>query len=128
MQDLFEQLLNGNEEEFYKAVREIYAGLPTYSRIPKKQVLPLLRLIFFNELVKDMESIQKNVDNPYSIKIDEQIDIPKILHNTIETYYKLLIGEEGKGREEFVKMITMNPERTAEQESRGLLKKIFKRT
>ncbi len=128
MQDLFEQLLNGNEEEFYKAVREIYAGLPTYSRIPKKQVLPLVRLIFFNEVVKEMTKVQKSTDNPYSIKIDESLDITKILDNTIESYYKLLIGEEGKGREEFVKMITMNPERTAEQESRGLLKKIFKRT
>ncbi len=121
-------MLNGNEEEFYKAVREIYAGLPTYSRIPKKQVLPLVRLIFFNEVVKEMTKVQKSIDNPYSIKIDESLDITKILDNTIESYYKLLIGEEGKGREEFVKMITMNPERTAEQESRGLLKKIFKRT
>ncbi len=128
MEEFFNQILGENPEEFYKAIREMYSGLPTITRIPKKLELPLVRLIFFQKLLEQISKIQEKIDEPYSVQIDESLNTPQILQSTIEELYRIAISEEGKGREEFIRMLNSMRNPDNQNEEKGLLKRIFKRT
>lgn len=69
---------------FYEALKSMYSDLMTKTDIPQKEVKLLLRVIFYNDMIK-----------PYDK------DSTKAINKMLTTYYKYRISRSRLGRKEF---------------------------